>query len=55
MAVLGCGFCGERLYYYGEPEVKYPVAHYFCTLEKWREFEEKNYLPVEHWKEIIES
>jgi len=55
MAVLGCGFCGERLYYHGESEGKYPVEHYFCTLEKWREFEEKNYLPVEHWKEFTTS
>lgn len=55
MAVMGCGFCGYQIRYHGEPEGKYPVEHYFCTLKKWKEFEEKNYIPVEHWKEFIES
>ena len=55
MAVLGCGFCGYQIRYHGEPEGTEPVEHYFCTLEKWREFEEKNYIPAEHWKEFIES
>ena len=28
MATIGCRFCGERLYYHGEPEGKYPVEQY---------------------------
>ena len=46
MSVFGCCFCGERLYYHGEPEGKYPVEHYFCPLEKWRELEAEN-LPAD--------
>ena len=46
MAVLGCCFCGERLFYHGEPKGKYPVEHYFCTLDKWRELETEN-LPAD--------
>lgn len=46
MAVFGCLFCGERLYYHGEPEGKYPVEHYFCPLDKWRELEAEN-LPAD--------
>lgn len=55
MAVLVCNFCGERLYYHGEPEGKYPVEHYFCTLDKWRELENENADLLEHWKDFIES
>lgn len=55
MATIGCRFCGERLYYHGEPEGKYPVEHYFCPLPKWRELENENADLLEHWKEFIES
>ena len=46
MASIGCRFCGEKIYYHGEPEGKYPVEHYFCSLEKWRELEAEN-LPAD--------
>lgn len=53
MGVIGCGFCGFQIRYHGEPEGKYPVAHYFCTLEKWRKFENAIVLDVprvESWR-----
>ncbi len=46
MSVFGCNFCGERLYYHGEPEGDVPVEHYFCTLENWRSLEQEN-LPAD--------
>ena len=46
MSVFGCNFCGERLYYHGEPEGDVLVEHYFCTLENWRSLEEEN-LPAD--------
>lgn len=46
MASISCRFCGENLYYHGEPEGEYPVEHYFCTLDKWRELEAEN-LPAD--------
>lgn len=59
MSVFGCCFCGERLYYHGEPEDKYPVEHYFCTLESWRELETENLpadsIEVEHEHPFIKS
>ena len=52
MASLGCGFCGERLYYHGEPEGTEPVEHVFCRLDKWRKLEAENltadHLEMEH-------
>ena len=55
MASIGCRFCGERLYYHGEPEGKYPVEHYFCPSPKWCELENENADLLEHWKEFIVS
>ena len=46
MSVFGCNFCGERLYYHGEPEGDVPVEHYFCKLSDWRELEAEN-LPAD--------
>ena len=57
MAVLKCAFCGERLYYHGEPEGKYPVEHIFCHLKNWRKFEIENltadWLECEHEENFI--
>lgn len=58
MAVLGCFFCGERLYYHGEPEGKYPVEHYFCTSDKWRELVAKvpsSFELPDYGNEFVES
>ena len=59
MAVLGCAFCGERLYYHGEPEGKYPVEHYFCTLDEWKALEKENLpidsIEIEHEHPLITS
>ena len=59
MAVLKCAFCGERLYYHGEPEGKYPVEHYFCKSDKWKEFEKENLpadsIEIEHEYPLIKS
>ena len=55
MAVLGCGFCGNRMYYHGEPEDNIPMEHYFCPIEKWHEFERNNWDLLENWKEFTES
>ncbi len=57
MAVFGCHFCGERLYYHGEPEGDVPVEHYFCTLDKWHELEAENltadWLEMEHEESFL--
>lgn len=59
MAVLKCAFCGERLYYHGEPEGNYPVEHYFCTLDKWNGLEKENLpadsIEIEHEYPLITS
>ena len=59
MASIGCRFCGEKLYYHGEPEGKYPVEHYFCTLDKWRELEAENLpadsIEIEHEYPLVKS
>lgn len=59
MVSIGCRFCGEKLYYHGEPEGKYPVEHYFCTLDKWRELEAENLpadsIEIEHEYPLVKS
>jgi len=59
MATIGCRFCGERLYYHGEPEGDVPVEHYFCPLDKWHELEAENLpadaIEIEHEYPLITS
>ena len=58
MAVMKCMFCGNRMYYHGEPEDNIPMAHYFCTSDKWSELIAKvpsSYELPDYWKEFIES
>lgn len=59
MASIGCRFCGERLYYHGEPEGTVPVEHYFCPLDKWHELEEENLpadrIEIDHEYPLINS
>ena len=59
MASIGCRFCGERLYYHGEPEGIVPVEHYFCTLDNWRKLEQENLpadsIEIEHEYPLIKS
>ncbi len=59
MATIGCRFCGERLYYHGEPEGTVTVEHYFCSLDKWRELEAENLpadaIEIEHKYPLITS
>ena len=55
---MKCMFCGNRMYYHGEPEDNIPMAHYFCTSDKWSELIAKvpsSYELPDYWKEFIES
>lgn len=53
MSSLKCSFCGNKMYYHGEPENNIPMEHYFCPLDKWNEYKNLIVLDVpyiESWR-----